>query len=285
MATVFSPSLLRGVTVPRGGPLARLRISLAYWWRHGRWPNLDAPRTFTEWVQWRKLSERSLLLASMTDKITAKAIVTARLGAEWVVPTLWSGTEAPATPPWATPFVIKASHGCNQFAVVRDIARDWPKALARSRTWTTKRYGYWLDEWLYSKSEPGLIVEPLIGEDDALPNDYKLYVFNGCAEVIQVHTDRLGDHRWVQYDRHWTRLSTGPEATPPATLRAMIAAAEALGQGHDFLRIDFYDTPRQPLFGEYCLYPGSGLDPFEPVALDEHLGAKWRDARAALGRD
>lgn len=59
----------------------------------------------------------------------------------------------------------------------------------------------------------------------------------------------------------------------------------ALGQGHDFVRVDFYDVPGQPLFGEYCLYPGSGLDPFDPVGLDDMLGDKWRAARAALGRD
>ena len=67
-------------------------------------------------------------------------------------------------------------------------------------------------------------------------------------------------------------------------LNAMIIAAEALGQGHDFLRVDFYDLPGQPLFGEYCLYPGSGLDRFDPVTLDDLLGAKWEAARVALGR-
>jgi len=284
MATVFSPSLLREATVSKGGALARLRISLSYWWRHGRLPDLDSPRKFTEWVQWRKLNERSLLLAAMTDKIASKEIVTRRLGAQWVVPTLWRGTEAPETPPWPTPFVIKASHSCNQFAIVRDVARDWPEALARSRTWTTRRYGYWLDEWLYSKSEPGLLVEPFVGEDGALPNDYKLYVFNGRAEVVQVHTDRLGTHRWVQYDPDWNRLSDGVEVPAPRMLNAMIIAAEALGEGHDFLRVDFYDLPGQPLFGEYCLYPGSGLDRFDPVTLDDLLGAKWEAARVALGR-
>ena len=57
---------------------------------------------------------------------------------------------------------------------------------------------------------------------------------------------------------------------------------KALGQGHDFVRVDFYDVLGQPLFGENCLYPGSGLDPFDPVGLDDILGEKWR---AALGRD
>ena len=285
MATLFSPSLLRDVTVARGGAAARLRIRLSYWWRHGRLPELEQPQTFTEWVQWRKLNERSLLLAAMTDKARSKAMVAASLGAQWVVPTLWQGRAAPDVPPWPTPFVIKSSHGCNQYAIVRDVARDWPDALQRSRAWTRSTYGQWLDEWLYSRSEPGLIVEPFIGQGEVPPKDYKVYVFNGMATVVQVHSARLTDHRWVQYDRDWKRLSNGPPSPPPSGLAAMIAAAEALGRGHDFLRVDFYDMPGQPLFGEFCLYPGSGLDPFDPVELDVALGEQWRSARAALARN
>lgn len=283
MATVCAPYLLTRPPASSDA-LARLRIRLSYWWRHGRLPNLDQPSTFTEWVQWRKLNERSLPLAHLTDKAAAKAHVVDRLGAHWVVPTLWQGQVAPEAPPWSTPFVIKSSHGCNQYAIVRDVARDWPAALARTRRWTRGNYGAWLDEWGYSTSEPGLMVEPFVGVGDTPPKDYKIYIFNGSAEVVQVHSDRLTNHRWVQYDRDWNRVSVGAELEPPKGLASMLAAAEALGQGHDFLRVDFYDTPGQPLFGEYCLYPGSGLDRFDPVALDEHLGAKWRAARVALGK-
>ncbi len=56
----------------------------------------------------------------------------------------------------------------------------------------------------------------------------------------------------------------------------MIAASERLGAGHDFLRVDFYEVEGRPLFGEFCLFPGSGLDPFDPVSLDDELGRHWR---------
>lgn len=284
MATRFAAARAVEVTPLRGGMLARLRIRLSYWWRHGRLPSLEAPTRFTEWVQWRKLNERSLLLAAMTDKGRSKAMVAATLGEAWVVPTLWSGTIAPTTPPWPVPFVIKSSHGCMQYAIVRDVARDWPQALRRSRRWTGVRYGRWLDEWLYSKSEPGLIVEPFVGQGEVPPVDYKIYVFGGVAAVVQVHSGRMTDHRWVQYDPAWQQLSGGMPVAPPSGLAAMITAAETLGRGHDFVRVDFYDMPGQPLFGEFCLYPGSGLDRFDPVDLDERLGARWTAARALLAR-
>ena len=263
--------------------LPRFRIALTYLWRHGRWPNLDAPVRFTEWVQWRKLNERSMVLAAMTDKVSSKSLVELLLGRDWIIPTLWRGQAAPTRPKWATPFVIKSTHGCNQFAVVQDIEREWDAVLAQTRRWTSDVYGKWLDEWLYGASEPGLLVEPYVGTPGRLPLDYKLYVFNGVVEVIQVHLDRLKQHRWIQFDRDWNKLSHGDDCSPPKGLQEMIQAAETLGRGHDFLRIDFYDLPAGPVFGEFCLYPGSGLDPFAAPGLDERLGAAWSAARASLG--
>ena len=87
MAAAFSDLNRIDGVVERGNWLARLRIRLIYAWRHYRLP-LDRPRRFAERVQWRKLSERSRHLASLTDKVTAKTLVADRLGVEWVVLTL-----------------------------------------------------------------------------------------------------------------------------------------------------------------------------------------------------
>ena len=43
----------------------------------------------------------------------------------------------------------------------------------------------------------------------------------------------------------------------------------------DFARIDFYEIAGEPKFGEVTFYPGSGLDPFDPLELDSEIGALW----------
>ena len=63
----------------------------------------------------------------------------------------------------------------------------------------------------------------------------------------------------------------------------MLAAAESLAAGFDALRVDFYEIGGRMLFGEFCLFPGSGLDPFDPPELDLKLGALW-GVPAALRR-
>jgi hypothetical protein len=256
--------------------LAMARVGIAYRWRHGRWPALTQPRRFTEWVQWRKLNDRDPERSRLTDKIYSKQLAARILGDGFVVPTLWRGQELPAEPAWAMPFMVKSNHGCGQFVAVRT-RQDYERARRLAPRWLSRSYGGWLDEFHYRGAARCLLVEEFIGSPAALPLDYKFYVFDGRAAMVQVHEDRAGAHRWSQYDRAFAPLSRNATGVaPPKSLAAMIDAAERLGAGHDFIRVDFYEVDGQPLFGEFCLYPGSGLDRFDPIALDLWLGEQWR---------
>ena len=258
---------------------ARWRINLTYWWRHGRLPALDDPQSFTELIQARKLDGADAQMKRMTDKIAAKQVVGELLGEEWLIPTLWQGTELPAAPAWPTPFVVKARHGCNQSAFVFSDSADWAAIRAQAARWMRTRYGYWLDEDAYAVIPRGLIVEPFMGTPPALPVDYKFYVFGGRVEYVQVHLGRGGRHRWILLDRMWQRVSAktaDPDPARPGSLLRMIGAAERLAGERDFVRVDLYEIDGRPLFGELTFYPGSGLDPFDPIALDRDLGAHWR---------
>lgn len=258
--------------------MSALRIRLAYLWRHGRAPDLARPTRFTELVQVRKLIDRNPLFPILTDKIAVKRIVADRLGVGWVTPTLWQGTTLPAQARWDVPFVVKARHGCNQNAFVVSGTEDWDAIRARAARWMQAPYGIWLDEWAYGDIPRGLLIEPFVAVPPAMPVDYKLYVFGGRVEFIQVHLDRGVRHRWIVLDRDWRRVSSASDdADPPRpeTLAEMIEAAETLADDLDFVRVDLYDVAGRPRFGEMTFYPGSGLDPFDPPALDVAIGAKW----------
>lgn len=252
-----------------------MRVSVAYWWRHGRWPDLNRPRRFTEWVQWRKLNDRGHALARLTDKSVAKRVAADLLDPSFIMPTLWQGRQLPKLPPAPLPLIVKANHGCNQFVVVETLD-DWQRARRISPRWLAAPYGRWLDEWHYGAATRDIIVEPFVGEGGELPLDYKIYVFGGRAEMVQVHQGRSRHHRWSQWGRDWQPLSANArDVEPPPSLAKMLEAAERLAGGHDFLRVDFFEIDGQPLFGEFCLFPGSGLDPFNPVSIDDRLGALW----------
>ncbi len=277
--TTFAPGFARAAVQPGRRWWREARVAALYRWRHGRWPDLAEPKRFTEWVQWRKLYDRSEPRARLTDKRHGKAIAERVLGKDWLIPTVWQGRVLPARPPAPLPLIVKANHGCGQFVVVRSPA-DWRRARGVAPVWLAAPYGGLLDEWHYQAAERTLLVEPFVGDPAALPIDYKIYVFGGRAAMVQVHQGRGHKHRWAQLDREWNLLSherCGVEA--PRSLERMLGAAERLAAGHDFLRVDFYEIGGRPLFGEYCLFPGSGLDPFDPPELDDWLGEQWAAAR------
>lgn len=265
-------------------PGARSRVRLTYLSRFGRFPDLARPRLFTEWVQWRKLNDRSAHHPALMDKLAAKGRVARTLGNEWVIPTLWSGRSLPAIPPVSGKAMLKARHGCNQNAVLTDPAPgpEWDALRRRSKAWCADPYGGVLDEWAYRAVPRGLLIEPFVSDTDQLPIDYKIYVFGGEATHVQVHRDRGGRHRWLLHDREFRPLSPSRDRfAAPASLAAMLAAAETLAAGEDFLRVDFYEVGGRPLFGEFCLYPGSGLDRFGAPGIDRELGSMWSAARRA----
>jgi hypothetical protein len=263
--------------------LRRLYVACLYMITHRRWPRLDQPRKFTEWVQWRKLYDSRVELARLTDKLFAKELVAGRCGAGTCIPTLWSGVELPTDPPAPLPLMVKANHGSGQFRLVRS-ARDWQRARRAARRWLRRPYGQWLGERQYRSARRLILVEPFVGgAGGRLPEDYKVYVFGGRAVAVQHHVDRgTRRHRWTQFDRSWRRIGGAPsDASPPATLEAMFETAERVARGADFLRVDLYQVEGRVMFGEFCLFPGSGLDPFDPVELDLWLGGLWSAARRA----
>ncbi|MHA6333134.1 ATP-grasp fold amidoligase family protein [Qipengyuania sp. CAU 1752] len=269
-------------------PFPEVRISLTYLWRHRRLPNLRNPQLFSELVQRRKLSDRNPGMTMLVDKVAAKAHVARLLGESWTIPTLWTGRILPIEAPWPFPFILKASHGCNQNVICHD-ASDWHVARQKAAKWQQAPYGLWLDEWAYLDVPRGYIVEPYLGTGERLPTDYKIYVFGGRAALVQVHLDRNGNHRWILYDRYWEQISMFDEepTLAPVSIEKMIIGAEMIAQPFDFARIDFYEIDGEPKFGEATFYPGSGLDPFDPPDLDKEIGALWLAANQdrELGHD
>ncbi|MCP9222788.1 hypothetical protein MKP08_08520 [Erythrobacter sp. LQ02-29] len=262
-----------------GEGYARLRVELTYLWRFGRQPDLERPTRFTEWVQWRKLNDRSPDQPQLLDKVASKKLATHLLGREAVLPLLWTGEIMPMDRPFGAAAMVKSRHGCKQYQPVRNDA-EWRAAARRSERWRRRSYGGWLDEWAYRDIPAGLMAECLLGDGRTLPVDYKIYVFGGQATHIQVHLDRASDHRWILHDRYFRQLvPSRDKPPPPRSLKAMLEAAEILSQGRDFLRVDFFEGCTGPLFGEFALYPGSGLDPFGADWVDFELGRLWHAAR------
>ncbi len=261
--------------------------SFGYKKKFGHFPNIFNPSTFSEKIQKSKVFDRDARTPIRQDKVLVKDIITQKLGAEYVIPTLWHGTELPPRQErnWPMPFVIKANHGCGWNIFVRNEAEcNWYEIEKKCANWMSQIYGRTYGEWLYSQIKPQLLVESYISEVASLPLDYKLWVFSGKVKLIQVIAGRgTSDIRQFFYDENWVRqpftgcaIPDAPEnILPPESLSKMMAAAVTLAEDFAFVRVDFYEVNKQPLFGEMTFYPASGFSPFNPIIYEKHVGAFW----------
>lgn len=257
-----------------------------HWKAHGRPPRVFRPTTFNDKILHRILFDRRPLWTQFADKAAVRSYVEARLGSD-ILPKVYCLTTQPESIPFAElpdRFVVKPTHGSGWVKIVTDKSTfDQAELVETCRAWLRQSYYWHTLEWAYKGIKPQMIVEEFIDDGSgAAPPDYKLFVFHGRVEMIQVDTDRFSGHRRRLFTRDWQKLDVdfvypaacGDIPRPPH-LAEMIAAAERLGGGLDFIRADFYDIGPRIYFGELTVYPEGGRGRFSQLAFDRLLGDIW----------
>jgi len=260
----------------------RAWLSELYRRRFGSPPDLDRPRTFNEKILVKILTDRRPYLTLFADKLRARSWVR-RAAPGLAFPRLyWWSERADELPFDALPpsFVLKANHGSGFNLLVPDkraVSRD---ALATlGRRWLRTDFTRVGREWAYRNVRRAIFAEELLsGGKAGPPPDFKLFMFAGKLRLIQVDEGRGKRHTQALYDERWRffegtlAAEQGRPGPPPASLGAMIEAAEAVSAGVDFLRVDFYDIDGRAFFGELTNYPNKGVSRFRPAALDALFG-------------
>ena len=270
------------------------------------------PVTFNEKVRYKMLHDRRPILTTFADKVKVREYVANQVGQECLTE-CYGVYDDPWNIDWESlprEFVCKASHGSGGIVVVTELADEdssipeqpnvefWPvyvvhpdrfepdrasqlfeQLLAQKCGWGTgSQY-----EWAYQDVAPRLLLEERLRDDNCgIPADYKFFVFHGNCRMIQVDTDRMGEHRRDLYTPDWELLpveyknpSTGEYTSPPEHLDEMLRLSEALGQDTDFIRVDLYNLAERVVFGELTNYPEAGTKAFTPREFDYELGSYW----------
>jgi hypothetical protein len=266
------------------------------------------PETFNEKVRYKMLRDHRPLLVTFADKAAVRDYVTALGGARYLprAYAILSDSSDLAALDLPDAYVVKPTHGCGAVVVVspaapaearlpapgagwvychvRPGAVDGRRLAALGREWLDQLYGQGPNkEWAYGMVPRRVIVEELlVGPDGGIPEDYKLFVFHRQVRFIQVDAGRFGGRTQDFYTADWERLdlSGGPAWAPqppsrPERLDEMIALAETLGAGTDFVRVDLYSLPDRIVFGELTSYPAGGDSPFYPASYNLEFGRFW----------
>lgn len=267
----------------------KIYIRIQYRLYTGKILNLDNPQRFTEKIQWLKLNNRRPEYTSLVDKITVKDYVAAKLGKEYIIPTLgvWNNADKIDYSVLPDQFVLKTNHsGGNSGVVICKNKSQFDKTSAKRRlNKSLKRDDIYKSfrEYPYKNIERRIFAEAYMqNENDTELVDYKFYCFNGRAEYCQVIANRRTKETIDFFDRDWTHMpfyglnpKCGPAAKPaakPAAYDEMLRIADVLSSEIPFLRVDLYYINGNVYFGELTFFPASGLGRFTPDEWDYKLG-------------
>jgi len=258
------------------------------------------PKDLSWKIRWRMKNDRNPLFVEIQDKYKVKAY--AQNKGVGVAETYYV-TDIPESIPFDSlpdNYVIKANHGCGWNVFCKDgelyrFEHDDPNSSTKTRltrddcielchTWLKSTYSR--KEWAYQQITPKLVVEEQLCQlGDGALIDYRFYTFHGKVKAIQYDSAKYRINDSFFFDTNWQeyKLSNyrdripGPSPERPENLQEMIGAAEKLGEGIDFIRIDLYNTKRGVVLGEMTVYPESGMlnRPTADEGFNMYLGNQW----------
>lgn len=255
--------------------------------------DLKSPRTFNQKISWLKLQPITPFQVQAVDKARSKQLALAwakKHGLLLYASQTLALVSSPSEIPWdslPSRVVVKATHGSGAVHFVNH--GDDPQALASLfQSWLRYPYGIYKHEWVYWPVPRRLLVEEwLDGGLDAGLVDYKFHMSRGRCLAIQVNegfeigrrTIAVLTKDWHPLDVRW--IYPRPENTPlrPGNLNEMLRIAELFSVDFDYVRIDLYNLPRADggfdiYFGEFTLFPGSGMSDIAPRSFDRWLGSQ-----------
>ncbi len=263
---------------------------LCYFHKRLDWKN---PRSFNEKIQWLKVFDKNPLYPALVDKLAVRDYIKDAIGENYLIPLAggpWNSFDEIDFDRLPPQFVLKCTHDSGGVVICRDRANfDRAQAKERIEKSLKKNYSSGGREWPYREVQPRIIAEAYMQNAAGTELvDYKFMMFGGVLRCSFVCSNRFAGSKLnvTFFDPHWNRLPferhyhADPSELPrPACYEEMQRIAARLSEGLPFARVDLYEIDGRVYCGEITLYPGSGLETFQPEEWDYKLG-EWLDLKS-----
>jgi hypothetical protein len=253
---------------------------------HGYDLDTTNARTFTEKLYRRMIAVNrngNETFTRLADKYVVRDWVTETIGANYLIPMLWSGDDPEQIPFGHFPELCfaKTSHGSGGGIRVHP-GIDRVKTVAALRHLLRQNHYWPLREFHYYPIRPRVLIEVLLDDGKDLgPLDYRVWCFHGEPRAIQVdnctHTmNAFYTPQWKLTDATYRSASGIREAPRPENLDHLIEVAAKLSRPFDYVRVDLYSIKGKVYFGEMTFTPTGGQNKFDPLEWDLLFGEMWR---------
>lgn len=269
-------------------PNLDIRKELILWYQLyvGKKLDLENPKTYNEKIQWLKLYDCDPRKSVLADKILVRDYVKEKIGENYLVPIIgvWNTFDEIDFSVLPNQFVLKCNHASGTNLIVHNkLTLNKEEVKRKFDKWLKIKYEYMSGfEMHYSNIKPRILAEKmLVSEDNEDLRDYKVFVFNGKAKLIQVDIDRQHLHRRNLYTTEWKYIPysilypTAPDIIieKPGCLDEVLSLSEKLGKDFIHVRVDWYILKKQIYFGELTFTHGSGGEKFEPEEFNAEMGS------------
>lgn len=262
-----------------------LYLKALYWLKYNKHLRFDSVNTFTEKIQWLKLYDPNKDLYLYADKLHAKQIVSAKLGQEFVIPTLkvfnsYKDVSLESLPNEA--HVIKTNHDSGGVILVKKkklVNIELIKAILKTKM--HRKFYVQAGEYEYKLIRPKIFAEQLVQDQsgNSLLNDYKIHCFHGEPLYIQTIFDRKEGVKENWFDTNWNELDMWYFSADrkmierPEKLDEMLEIARKLSKEFIYVRIDLYESFGKIYFGEFTFRPYGGFMKWNDPKWDTILGS------------
>lgn len=242
----------------------------------GRVLNLENPTEFNEKLQWLKLKcyQNDPLVIQCADKVRVREYVEQCGCGEMLIECI-GVYDDPEEIPWEQlpeKFVLKCNHGAGYNIVCTAKSElNIEETKKQLKDWLKDDYSLTYAEMHYHKISRKIICEKYIQpEDGILPDDYKVYCFDGEAYCTMLCKEREQEEncKYYFFDKNWifrpwdksTADLTNVQIEKPKQFDKMLAYAEKISKGFPFVRVDLYVMDDKIYFGEMTFTPCGCLD-------------------------
>ena len=285
------PRLLRRM-LPRNNLGDALYAWLHYSFKQRRLPGRRGSGRLSDRIFWMKFDGTLLdpLRQFVSDKEYVKHYIAGVVGQQYTVETyqvLRSFREVERMQLTRFPSVVKPVHMSGQLLICHGSLEPLNKELVKE--WMRRDYYLESREQNYKYLKPGILIEEFIAEDArTVPDDYKVFCFEGEPGFIQVDSGRFGKPTRNLYDSAWNRLPWTIHLPPrvendprPEQLGEILEIATRLSAPFSFVRVDMYVSGERIKVGELTNCPGSAGVHIRPASGEYALNSAKLQGRVS----
>jgi hypothetical protein len=249
--------------------------------------NLKNPETLDEKIQWLKFNTyyNNPLVKQCADKFAVRDYVKS-VGLDSILVPLIAVYDNVDEIDWKNlpnKFVLKWNFGCGFNIICTDKSKmDIEETIKKLKKWGKTEYYLRYAEMQYKCVSKKIICETFLESTNGnVPEDYKVYCFNGEAKYVLVCLERDKGHpKFYFFDKTWQleRYKIGKEAPPdlsipkPEGIDELFKCATILSKPFPFVRADFYLQNGKVFFGELTFTPHGGYDRNRLPEINKRLG-------------